>query len=224
MVTGNKIVHKHDIIEYKDFMTLKECQDLIDYFNSSKDDWQLSCFYESYVMDPLAPLKTYSGKFNRQYFDMDLRERLRKYTEDAISNPLRNLTLSAHKWEKGASARNHSDNSELDGTPNAWSDNKFVTIIYLNNEYGGGHLEFEHHGISIRPEAGTMIAFDPGFTNIHSVSEITYGTRYTMLASWDYMDSDHSEEYMRKKQEERLKQKDLQDKQKEEWLRGNTNA
>jgi hypothetical protein len=224
MGTGNKIVHRHDIIEYKDFMTKEECQNLVEYFNSSKNDWQLSCFYESYVMDPLAPLKTYNGFFTKEYFDISLRERLKEYTLDASPQKLRNLTLSAHKWEKGASARKHSDNSELDGTPNAWSDNKFVTIIYLNDEYGGGHLEFDDHKISIRPETGTMIAFDPGFTNLHSVSEITYGTRYTMLASWDYENSDHSEEYMIKKKMEREKQKYLQDKQKEEWNKGNKYA
>ena len=121
-------------------------------------------------------------------------------------------------------AKPHSDNSELDGTPNAWQDNKFVTIIYLNDDYSGGNLFFEDHGIEISPETGTMIAFDPGFINIHGVTEITNGKRYTILCSWDYEDAVYSKEYLKQKEEEKKQQKILQDMQKQQWLTGNKNA
>lgn len=227
MGTGDKImekiVHRHNIIEYKDFFTKDECQNLIDYFNSSKEDWNLSCFYESYVMDPLAPINK-TDKFQRVFFDIELREKLKELAEQDHPKKLKNLSLSAHKWEKGASARKHSDNSELDGTPNGWHENKFVTIVYLNDNYVGGALKFDDHKIMIAPKAGTVIAFDPGIENVHSVTEVRSGTRYTMLASWDHLDSEYSEEYIKEKMMDKENQKQLQQNQKSLWIQGNKYA
>jgi hypothetical protein len=218
-----KIIHRSNIVEYKDFISQEECQRLIGYFNSSEQDWNLSCFYESYTMDPLAPINK-TQEFERFYFDNDLRNKLKKLAEQDHPKKLKNLSLSAHKWGTGASARKHSDNSELDGTPNGWHENKFVTILYLNDNYTGGALRFDDHKITISPRAGTVIAFDPGIENIHSVTEVRSGIRYTMLASWDYEDSKYSEEYIQEKIMDKENQKTIQENQKRMWIQGNKNA
>jgi len=218
------IVHKENIVENKDFVSKDEAKMLLEYFTKNEDLWQLSCFYESYTLDPMAPFAEQDHPvINKEYFD-SLKLKLKDAAESNHVKKLKNLTLSAHKWGTGASAHPHSDNSELDGTPNAWQDNKFVTIIYLNDDYDGGNLFFRDHDIEIAPEVGTMMAFDPGIKNVHGVTEVTRGNRYTMLASWDYEDSVYSEEYLQQKEEEKRQQKFLQDKQKEEWAKGNKNA
>lgn len=218
-----KIIHRHNIVEYKNFFSKEECQKLIEYFNSSQEDWNLSCFYESYTMDPLAPINK-TQEFERSYFDNELRNKLKELAEQDHPKKLKNLSLSAHKWGTGASARKHSDNSELDGTPNGWHENKFVTIVYLNDDYSGGALKFDDHKIIISPKAGTVIAFDPGIENVHSVTEVRSGTRYTMLASWDHLDSEYSEEFIQEKIMDKENQKKIQEKQKKMWFEGNKNA
>jgi hypothetical protein len=216
-----KVIHKHDVVEFKNFLTAEECQKLIDYFNSSIESWQETCFYASYVMDPLAPLSTNpNSEIDRSYFD-SLRLSLKELAETCSPEKLRNLSLSAHKWTPGAFASDHSDNSDMDGTPNAWQDNKFVTIIYLNRDYEGGNLTFDAHGISIAPDQGTMIAFDPGFTNLHGVTEVLSGIRYTMLSSWDYESANYTEEDLKRIKEEKERLKPEQEKQRDEWRKGN---
>lgn len=183
----NSIVHKNDIVEFLNVFSKSECEELISYFNLNENNWQMTCFYGSRVMDPLANIE-YSSSFDGQTFD-SIKKRLLELANSVSTKELKNLSLSAHKWEVGAFASDHSDNSDIDGTPNAWQDNKFVTIIYLNDNYSGGNLTFDEHGLSISPKQGSVIAFDPGFNNLHGVSEVTSGVRYTMLASFDHIDS-----------------------------------
>lgn len=213
-----KIIHRDNIVEYPDFFTKEECQNLIDYFERDKDSWQETCFFNTRVMDPLAPYRsgTDNSNINVDFFN-SLRERLRKYGEDAMGRELKNLTLSSHKWYPGAFAADHYDNAEVDKTPNAWQDNKMVTIIYLNDNYEGGNLTFNEHKLSISPKQGTMIAFDVGIDNLHGVDKVISGERYTMLASFDWADSVYPEGFLENLKSGKQSVVEIQDQQKEEW-------
>lgn len=216
-----KIKHKSDIVEYQYFLNKSDCDSLINYFNIDESMWQDTCFYNSSVMNLLDPLEKYKGhRINEDYFKK-LRQGLWALAEDTCGRRLNNLTFSAARWLPGAYADPHSDNSELDGTPNAWRDNKFVTIIYLNDNYSGGQLVFDQHNISISPLHGSVIAFDPGVYNIHSVRKITEGIRYTMLASWDYADIKYTEEELKKIKLEKESMKPIQEAQRKEWKQSN---
>lgn len=216
-----KIKHKINIVEYQDFLSKSECESLINYFNTDTSMWQDTCFYNSSVMNLLDPLEKYKGNIISEDYFKNLRQGLWALAEDTCGERLNNLTFSAARWLPGAYADPHSDNSELDGTPNAWRDNKFVTIIYLNDNYRGGELVFDEHKISISPLHGTVVAFDPGISNIHSVSKIIEGIRYTMLASWDYADIQYSEEQLEAMRLEKESMKPIQEAQRIEWKQGN---
>ena len=59
-----------------------------------------------------------------------------------------------------------------------------VTIlIYLNDDYEGGELEFPSWGCTFRPKAGTLIAFPSYIDFSHRVHPVTKGNRYA-LVSW----------------------------------------
>lgn len=213
-----KIIHKHNIVEYPGFLTKEECDALLNYYEADKDSWQETCFFNTRVMDPFAPSR--NGKSNvivNEKFFQDLRERLQKYGEDAIGRELRNLTLSAHKWYPGAYAADHYDNAELDKEPNAWQDNKMVTIIYLNDNYEGGNLRFSEHNLSISPAQGTMVVFDVGIDNLHGVDEVISGERYTMLASFDWADSVYPEGFLEALKSGKQAIQPEQEEQRKEW-------
>lgn len=217
MENMEKIVHRDDIVEFKNFLTPEECQTLIDYYESSAESWQETCFFNARVMDPIEPSKKMIyPEINKPYFDQ-LRGKLEKISEDVFGKKVKNLSLSAHKWMPGAYADDHSDNSELDGKPNAWRENKFVTIIYLNDNYIGGKLYFRDHNLSLAPEAGTMVCFDVGINNVHGVTRIESGDRYTMLLSWDFADSVYPEGYFEEKEREIMETRIAQEKQREQW-------
>lgn len=213
----DKIVHRDDIVEFKNFFSKEECDALIAYYESSAESWQETCFFNARVMDPIEPSKkNIFPEINQQYFN-ELRTRLKNVSEEVFGKQVKNLSLSAHKWLPGAYAGDHSDNSELDGTPNAWRENKFVTIVYLNDNYSGGELYFRDHDLSLAPETGTMVCFDVGINNVHGVTKIESGDRYTMLLSWDFEDSVYPPGYFEEKEKELRETAIAQEKQREQW-------
>lgn len=56
-------------------------------------------------------------------------------------------------------------------------------LLYLNDDYEGGHLEFTELQLTIRPKAGMLIAFPSYLEFEHKVHPVTKGTRYAIV-SW----------------------------------------
>lgn len=54
------------------------------------------------------------------------------------------------------------------------------TVMYLNDNYEGGEIEFINSKVKIKPEAGSIIFFPSNFLYIHEVYPITNGERYSM--------------------------------------------
>lgn len=54
------------------------------------------------------------------------------------------------------------------------------SVMYLNDDYVGGEIEFINSGVKIKPEAGSIIFFPSNFLYIHEVYPITDGFRYSM--------------------------------------------
>jgi hypothetical protein len=53
-------------------------------------------------------------------------------------------------------------------------------VIYLNDSYDGGEIEFAQSGVKIKPEAGSVIFFPSNFLYIHEVMAVSNGTRYAI--------------------------------------------
>ena len=56
-------------------------------------------------------------------------------------------------------------------------------LFYLNDQYGGGELEFYDLGLTIKPKKGMMIVFPSYKEFAHKVHPVTWGHRYS-LVSW----------------------------------------
>lgn len=57
---------------------------------------------------------------------------------------------------------------------------------YLNDDYEGGELEFNHFGISHKPEKGDIVFFNSSFTYMHRVNPVTNGLRYAVVNWYRY--------------------------------------
>jgi hypothetical protein len=216
---GDKGFIKEDIVFYNNFLTAEECKILTKVFEDEDQPWSMSAFFESYGMSimPEDPILEKYG-LPKDYFGK-LATRLQKVVEDAHKRPTKSVSSHAQKWEIGAFAPFHSDNTDMNGNPSAWEKSKLVCLLYINDNYEGGELDFRDHDISIKPISGQLITFPGGFNNVHQVLPVRGATRHTIGAFWDYAESEYSEERMKEWEEEiasvREEQKIMQDEWKE---------
>lgn len=56
-------------------------------------------------------------------------------------------------------------------------------LVYLNNDYVGGELEFPNFNVKIKPEAGMLILFPSNYAYAHIAHPVTSGTKYA-LVTW----------------------------------------
>jgi hypothetical protein len=64
-------------------------------------------------------------------------------------------------------------------------------VVYLNDNYTGGEIEFPRQLLKIKPKAGDIIIFPSNFVYEHSSHEIFDGTKYSVVIMTDYNDLHH---------------------------------
>lgn len=214
-ITDNRIV------EIPNFVTPEEAKGMSSYFESKAEMWGDIAFYGSSGMGIMHDDEDTKLFGLYPTFFQELTAKYKEAVEEVFGRPVKPNTSHAQKWDVGGFASPHSDNSDFDGNPTSFQINKYVGILYLNDDYEGGNLFFPDHDIDFKPPAYSFITFPGGVENIHGVSEITAGTRYTMVSFWDFEESEYSEELQEQWAEELKQVRAEQAKQKEEWLKGN---
>jgi predicted 2-oxoglutarate/Fe(II)-dependent dioxygenase YbiX len=54
-------------------------------------------------------------------------------------------------------------------------------IVYLNDDYEGGEVEFVNFGIKIKPESGMLLLFPSNYAYRHIAHPVTNGTKYAIV-------------------------------------------
>lgn len=214
-------VTRNKIIEVPNFVDADTAKNMIKYFDKVGDDrWGDIAFYNSKGMGlpPNDPLFAECGL--EDHFFEKLREQYKYCVSSIFGRPVRPNTSHAQKWYVGGFAAPHSDNSDFDGNPTAFEINKYVGILYLNDDYEGGELYFPDHGIDIKPNSCSYYVFPGGIENIHGVREILKGERYTMVSFWDFEEADYTEERKAEWEAEFARVREEQAEQRAAWDRG----
>ena len=89
-------------------------------------------------------------------------------------------------YPPGGHYKAHNDGESFNYETRQWErlmDRDVSFLFYLNDQYGGGELEFPDLGLTIKPKKGMMIAFPSYKDFAHKVHPVTWGHRYT-LVSW----------------------------------------
>ena len=79
------------------------------------------------------------------------------------------------KYERAGFLPEHSDHGISSRT--------LSVVMYLNDDYIGGEISFPQVGVTIKPEAGSIIFFPSNFVFTHQINEVTEGVRYA-LPNW----------------------------------------
>jgi hypothetical protein len=221
---GDKGYLKDDIIFYDNFISEEDAEKIIAFFEDPEQPWSMSAFFESYGMSimPKDPLLEKYG-LPIDYLGK-LADRMHKTVEDAHQRPVKSVSSHAQKWQVGAFAPFHSDNTDMEGNWSAWEKSKLVCLLYINDDYDGGELNFRDHNIKLKPKARQLVTFPGGINNVHEVSVVKGTTRHTIGAFWDYAESTYSEERMKEWEAEiegvRAQQKEMQEDWKEQLASG----
>jgi hypothetical protein len=88
--------------------------------------------------------------------------------------------LSISKYIKGAGMGPHVD----DYGTNPKVKPIMSAVLYLNDEYEGGELHFKEQGVTIKPEAGSIVIFPSVAPFYHESREIISGNKYMCPAFW----------------------------------------
>ena len=86
----------------------------------------------------------------------------------------------------GGHYKGHNDGEHFNYETGKWErlmERDVSFLFYLNDQYGGGELEFYDLGLTIKPKKGMMIAFPSYKDFAHKVHPVTWGHRYS-LVSW----------------------------------------
>jgi predicted 2-oxoglutarate/Fe(II)-dependent dioxygenase YbiX len=101
-------------------------------------------------------------------------------------------TAQLVRWHEGLQLTPHADNLEPDGRPNGTPHRSHASILYLNDDYEGGHTFFPGYGVRIKPEPGTLLLFGAGPEHVHGITPVVSGLRYT-YAGWFTHDATREE-------------------------------
>jgi hypothetical protein len=92
---------------------------------------------------------------------------------------LKNHEWQIIKYDVGSFFKNHIDDCA------AYS--RTVSILmYFNDDYDGGEIEFPEFDISYKPQLGDILVFPSSFIYNHSVKEVTSGVRYAAVNWFSY--------------------------------------
>ena len=193
MNLDNKIRLTKDIVVYEDFLDKETCQKMIKALDSQADNgkisWMPISFYESYssVLPQDNDQEVVDAGLSPTIFS-DIEKAMPKAiasVHDLDPKIISKIGYHTQKWEPGAYARIHSDNTDAEGKSGAFTRSRYAGFLYLNDNFEGGLLKFPGQDLEIQPKVGMLAVFDGGFSNMHEVSLIESGVRYTIGSFWD---------------------------------------
>ena len=126
----------------------------------------------------------------------DLQRRIIRKVRDVLTErlgpqpPLYADVINFARWPPGYELLPHADAENPGGEPHPYPWRHFASVIYLNDDYGGGAIHFPELGIELRPPPRTLLVFPGTLDYLHGVRPVTQGMRHT-LASFLTFDAAH---------------------------------
>lgn len=95
-------------------------------------------------------------------------------------------TVQLVRWIKGDSLYPpHADGENEDGTPHPYPNRAYTGMVYLNDDFSGGQIYFPKHEYAPEITEKLFVHFTGGIDDLHGVSEITEGVRYTIAVFFE---------------------------------------
>lgn len=161
-----------------------------DFYLSKWSEWSAST--DKNILYGLKKEGSIYPKFIKNSYDkecLDILNTIKKISEECIVDYVKktnseNVVLpnyfSIRKYNTGADMGPHADSDD----PTDKTHPYISGVLYLNNNYDGGEIEFENQKIKIKPEAGSMIIFPAYRPYVHHPKPPTSGNKYMCPLFW----------------------------------------
>ena len=60
-------------------------------------------------------------------------------------------------------------------------------VMFLNEDFTGGELEFKEFGLKIKPQAGEVLVFPSSYPYMHQVNPVEFGVRYSVVKWYEFI-------------------------------------
>ena len=148
------------------------------------EDNKLMFCWQKFIpqIDDIKPTDAYKKEqenISSQLFGA-LEKTLKHYTTELYPFAEKNIksreqTMHLLKYDESGHLPAHQDQGV--------SSRVLSVLLYLNDNYEGGEIEFKHSDIKFKPKAGSVLFFPSNFLYVHEVYPVTRGPRYA-LPNW----------------------------------------
>lgn len=153
----------------------------------------------NYVMDPTTSWFKTDDHWTERFIHFgDIKDPLVKSVVETIvyrmgeevaktrSQSVKPETVQLVRWIPGDSLYPpHADGENTDGTPHPYSNRAYTGMVYLNDDFEGGQIYFPEHEYAPEITKSLFVHFTGGIQDLHGVTEITKGNRYTIAVFFE---------------------------------------
>jgi hypothetical protein len=224
-LSNKKRINK-DLVVYENFLTASDSEKIVKVLdrvaNNGTITWMPISFYESY--SSVLP-QDGDKEILEEELPADIFSQIKAGIIEGVAsvhdlepNTVVQIGYHTQKWEPGAYARLHSDNTDEHGNSGPFARSRYAAFLYLNDSFEGGLLKFPKNDVEIKPQTGLLAVFDGGFDNMHEVTLIESGVRYTIGSFWDDREEDAYPQEIRDAWAEEMKRiREKQEVERQEW-------
>jgi hypothetical protein len=108
---------------------------------------------------------------------LSIHQKMKEFVSKSFNTECYADQIGMVRWPPGSYQMPHIDNA--DGYSRICG-----SVLYLNDDYQGGHTYYPYYGKAHTPKAGKMFAHNSGMSHLHGVTQISQKTRYTISATW----------------------------------------
>lgn len=170
-------------------LTKEECNYLISVAEKTKQ-WEKagSDFWDDRCLN--VPLISKNGDVEAARLLLNIKDRIAEAITSLykLDKKIYPDLLQIVRWFPGLEQSPHCDDmTDTDTEGLEWFKHRnFASVIYLNDDYVGGHTYYPQYNFEIIPKAGSM-AIHPGTSDyMHGVTKIENKIRYTIASFWTF--------------------------------------
>jgi len=191
---NNKLTTIHEIkdntfiFEKSNALSTQQCEQMIQQFESHKDEQYLGRIGQQAMQDISIKKSTdlvVSGKPHFKDIDAALfysiKEALLEFRETYpyFKGPFKDMGYAIQRTNPGEHYHWH-----IDGGSHEFSQRQLVAVWYLNDVAGpGGETEFLFQNIKVKPQQGKLVLFPPFRTHEHRGVTLEQGVKY-IATTW----------------------------------------